>query len=77
MAQQSLSDSSTNTNTSTTIIPTNATGAIAIHNFVTHKLIRENFRLWKSTVVPLLKGHSLYGFIDDTLSRPPSTITTQ
>ncbi|GLT71010.1 hypothetical protein SLA2020_430550 [Shorea laevis] len=78
MAHQSPpSDSSTNINISPTIIPTSATNAIAIHNVVTHKLTRDNFRLWKSTGVPILKGHSLYGFVNGTLPYLSPIITTK
>jgi len=46
--------------------PTVSTSAISFHNSVTHKLTRDNYSLWKTTVVPILKGHSLFGFVDGT-----------
>jgi len=55
--------------------PTVSTSAISFHNSVTHKLTRDNYSLWKTTVVPILKGHSLFGFVDGTSECPPQTIT--
>jgi hypothetical protein len=50
--------------------------AVTIHTSVHHKLNKDNYRLWKSTIIPILKGHSLYGFVDGTLPSPPPTLTT-
>jgi hypothetical protein len=50
------------------------TAAITIHNSITHKLSKDNYRLWKATIVPILRGHSVYGFVDGTIKPPPQTI---
>jgi hypothetical protein len=57
--------------------PTVATGTFSLHNSITHKLTRDNYSLWKATIVPILKGHSLFGFVDGTIVCPSSTITTE
>jgi sensor domain CHASE-containing protein len=40
---------------------------VTIHTSVHHKLTKDNYRLWKSTIVPILKGHSMYEFVNGTL----------
>jgi hypothetical protein len=49
---------------------------VTIHTSVHHKLTKDNYRLWKSTIVPILKGHSMYEFVNGTLPCPPPTLTT-
>jgi hypothetical protein len=34
--------------------PTIATGPTSLHTSLTHKLTRDNYSLWKTTVVPIL-----------------------
>ncbi|KAF5452112.1 hypothetical protein F2P56_027145 [Juglans regia] len=43
-------------------------------HFITLKLTIDNYLLWKAQIVPFLKGHQLYGYVDRTLPKPPSTI---
>lgn len=43
-------------------------------NLVTVKLNIDNFLLWKAQILPFLKGHRLYGYIDGTISPPPPTV---
>jgi hypothetical protein len=50
--------------------------AVSIHTSIQQKLNKDNYRLWKSIIVPILKGHSLFRFVDDTLSCPPPTLTS-
>ena len=50
------------------------TTAITIHNYITHKLSKDNYRLWKATIVPILRGHSVYGFVNGTIKPLPQTI---
>jgi gag-polypeptide of LTR copia-type len=38
-------------------------------------LHQENFLLWKSQVFPVLRGHGLLGFLDDTKPAPPTNLT--
>ncbi|KAF5460471.1 hypothetical protein F2P56_020335 [Juglans regia] len=41
---------------------------------ITLKLTINNYLLWKAQIVPFLKGHQLFGFVDGTvLPPPPST----
>lgn len=40
------------------------------------KLTRTNFLLWKSQVVPILRGVQLFGYLDGTIPKPNSKITT-
>jgi len=55
---------------------TTASGAIYLHNLYGNKLTRENYNTWKATVAPILKGHSLYGFVDGSNPCPSSIIST-
>ncbi len=57
--------------------PTVTTGPTFLHIALNHKLTRDNFSSWNATVVPVLKGHSLFGFVDGTSIYPPPTVTTQ
>jgi hypothetical protein len=66
--QTPSSTSSTNASAPNPPVTTTASAATSLHNSVTHKFTRDNYTLWKTTVVPILKGHSLYGFVDGTIS---------
>jgi hypothetical protein len=55
---------------------TTASGAIYLHNLYGNKLTRENYNTWKATVALILKGHSLYGFVDGSNPCPSSIIST-
>jgi hypothetical protein len=55
---------------------TTASGAVYLHNLYSNKLTRENYNIGKATVAPILKGHSLYGFIDCSNPCPSSIIST-
>jgi hypothetical protein len=55
---------------------TTASGAIYLHNLDGNKLTRENYNTWKATVATILKGHSLYGFVDGSNPCPSSIIST-
>jgi gag-polypeptide of LTR copia-type len=43
-----------------------------IHTILNH----DNYLLWKSQVLPVLRGYDLIGFIDGSHPSPPSTIVT-
>jgi gag-polypeptide of LTR copia-type len=44
-----------------------------IHTVLTH----ENYLLWKSQILPVLRGHGLVGFIDGSSFMLPSTILVE
>ena len=54
-----------------------------INSLVTVKLTKDNYLLWKTQIVPYLRGQRLFGFVDGTISCPsrtipdPATTTTQ
>jgi hypothetical protein len=39
-------------------------------------LNQDNYLLWKSQVLPVLRGYDFVGFIDDIFFPPPPTINT-
>lgn len=41
-----------------------------------HKLTDSNFLLWRSQIVPIIKGHGLFGFFDGSKSPPEAMITS-
>jgi hypothetical protein len=53
-----------------------ASAVVYIHTSVHHKLNKDDYRLWESTIAPILKGHSLYGFVDGTLPNSLPTLTS-
>ncbi|KAJ0049548.1 hypothetical protein Pint_17046 [Pistacia integerrima] len=42
-----------------------------VHSLVTVKLTKDNYLLWKTQIVPYLRGQRLFGFVDGTISPPP------
>ena len=48
-----------------------------IHHLFTIKLTRENYLLWKSQIVPYLKGQHLYGYLDGSTPAPPQSLTIE
>ncbi|KAM0879310.1 hypothetical protein ACQ4PT_034299 [Festuca glaucescens] len=52
-----------------------ATTASQIGNAITIKLTRTNFLLWKAQVVPIVRGHQLFGYLDGTIPAPATTVT--
>ncbi|KAF5482597.1 hypothetical protein F2P56_003155 [Juglans regia] len=42
--------------------------------FVNIKLTIENFLLWKAQIVPFLKGHQLFGYVDGSIPSPTTFI---
>ncbi|KAA8517960.1 hypothetical protein F0562_015434 [Nyssa sinensis] len=45
-----------------------------IQSLVTMKLTKDNYLLWKTQVVPYLRGQRLFGFVDGSNPPPPITI---
>ncbi|KAJ0105009.1 hypothetical protein Patl1_18410 [Pistacia atlantica] len=41
-----------------------------VHSLVTVKLTKDNYLLWKTQIVPYLRGQRLFGFVDGTISPP-------
>ena len=54
--------------------PSNSFFTINIHSLVTVKLTKDNYLLWKTQIVPYLRGQRLFGFVDGTISSPSPTI---
>jgi histone deacetylase 1/2 len=52
----------------------NSVTPINIHSLVTVKLTKDNYLLWKTQIVPYLRGQRLFGFVDGTISSPSPTI---
>ena len=47
----------------------------AIANLITIRLTRENFLLWKTQAVPVLRAQGSFGYVDGSIPAPPETIT--
>ncbi|OMO79651.1 hypothetical protein CCACVL1_13538 [Corchorus capsularis] len=73
-----LSSSSSSGHTTTSSLGFSlSTSNAATTNFnhpVQVRLDRNNFLLWRSQLLPVIRGHNLVGFIDGTLSCPSQTI---
>jgi hypothetical protein len=54
--------------------PSNSVTPINIHSLVIVKLTKDNYLLWKTQIVPYLRGQRLFGFVDGTISSPSPTI---
>jgi hypothetical protein len=54
--------------------PSNSITPINIHSLVTIKLTKDNYLLWKTQIVPYLRGQRLFGFVDGIISSPGPTI---
>ena len=50
------------------------TTAAAIGNAITIKLTRTNFLLWKAQVVPIVRGHQLFGYLDGSVHAPATMV---
>ena len=48
----------------------------SLQNSFPHKLKHDNYSLWKTQVVPQLKGIDVYGFVDGFKPVPPQQIST-
>lgn len=44
--------------------------SLNFHHFLTIKLDRTNYLLWKSQFIPLLRGHDLLGYVDGSKACP-------
>ena len=53
---------------STPITPVN------IHSLVTIKLTKDNYLLWKAQIEPYLRGQRLFGYVDGSITQPPTHI---
>ena len=60
---------------SVTSSPTIMSSAAALINnlphFVTVKLNRDNYLLWKAQIIPYLRGKKVFGYIDGSIPQPP------
>ncbi|KAA8547824.1 hypothetical protein F0562_004253 [Nyssa sinensis] len=54
--------------------PSNSVTPVHLHSLVTVKLTKDNYRLWKTQIVPYLRGQRLFGFVDGSLPCPSPTI---
>ncbi|KAJ0040318.1 hypothetical protein Pint_28354 [Pistacia integerrima] len=63
--ESSTSNSSTATNS---ILPTQ------LHHFITIKLTKDNYLLWRAQLIPYLRGQNLFGYLDGSIPCPPITI---
>ena len=48
---------------------------ISMPSVTTVKLNHDNFLLWKAQLVPYFKGQELFGYIDDSIPKPPKIIS--
>lgn len=53
------------------VIPNNLSSA---HHFVSIKLTSRNYLLWRTQLVPFLRGQNLLGFVDGSLPCPLATL---
>ena len=60
----SITTSANTLNTNSSSIPS----FINPHNIVTVKLNHDNFLLWKAQIIPYMRGHRVFGFIDGTIT---------
>lgn len=54
---------------STPVIPA------SVHITVTIKLTKDNYLLWKAQIEPYLHWQRLFGFVDGSITQPPTHIT--
>ena len=40
----------------------------------TEKLTRGNYLLWKTQVIPILRGHQVLGYVDGSYPAPPKSV---
>ncbi|KAA8546242.1 hypothetical protein F0562_003019 [Nyssa sinensis] len=50
--------------------------SLTTHPFISIKLSRDNYLLWRAQIVPYLKGTHLFGYVDGTLPAPPTHISS-
>ncbi|KAA8534456.1 hypothetical protein F0562_031973 [Nyssa sinensis] len=48
---------------------------VSIHSLVTIKLTKDNYLLWKAQIEPYLRGQRLFGYVDGSITKPPTHIT--
>ncbi|KAK2980515.1 hypothetical protein RJ640_022517 [Escallonia rubra] len=72
----SVMASSSSTTTATSPSPSFPSLSHA-HHYLSLKLTTKNYLYWKMQVVPFLRGLEIFGFVDGTISAPPSHITSQ
>uniref|UniRef100_A0A2N9J542 Reverse transcriptase Ty1/copia-type domain-containing protein n=1 Tax=Fagus sylvatica TaxID=28930 RepID=A0A2N9J542_FAGSY len=67
------------TSSSTISAPLNSSsptpGLINLHLVITIKLNRDNYLLWKTQLIPYLRGQHLLGYVDGTTPLPPQMIS--
>ncbi|KAJ0035570.1 hypothetical protein Pint_25899 [Pistacia integerrima] len=65
--ESSTNNSSSSTATSS-ILPTQ------LHHFITIKLTKDNYLLWRAQLIPYLRGQNLFGYLDGSIPYTPITI---
>ena len=55
---------------------TNSSTPININHFVSLKLDRQNFLLWRAQFLPLLRGYELEGYVSGALPCPPKFLSS-
>lgn len=57
--------------------PLNSSIVTSTSHFVTLKLTINNYLLWRAQIIPFLKGHQLYGYVDGFILMPSPTLVDQ
>ncbi|GAA0162997.1 hypothetical protein LIER_18975 [Lithospermum erythrorhizon] len=52
------------------------TSILTFNQPILHKLDQHNYGIWKSQIIPALRGLNLDGYVDGSLHFPPEVITT-
>jgi hypothetical protein len=76
MAVSSPVASSSTTISSTTTTPSNLPTTLHnLQNCFPHKLKNDNYRIWRTQVIPQLKGVNVFGYVDGSTPAPSKTIS--
>ncbi|KAA8535839.1 hypothetical protein F0562_030841 [Nyssa sinensis] len=64
------SSSNSSSSTANSILPTQ------LHHFITIKLTRDNYLLWRAQLIPYLRGQNLFGYLDGSTPCLPITLSS-